>query len=93
MDREKASQIARQVITAAITETDHAQLKAGDLVYWNCSTLCWKIIAIENDWATISDKTHKLRVPLTDLASDEAVRVNSYRAIYGDRCIMVRASR
>lgn len=87
--REQLDAQAWLIIARAVTETDHASLAVDDLVFWNYSTVCWKILAIDGEWATISDKKTEMRVPLTDLASDENVRVCTYKEIYGDRCVLV----
>ena len=93
MNREQAKTLAAEVIAKSVKETDHASLKVGDLVYCTESEKCLKIISIDGRVTTVSDKEKEYFVLVTDLASDEVVRVNSYLAIYGERCIMVSVPR
>jgi hypothetical protein len=89
MDMLEARKLAPKIIAQAVKETDHSKLKEGDLVYCGLSTKCLKIMSLNNGIAIVSDKEQQWPVSVTALASDEAVRVNTYLALYGDRCIFV----
>lgn len=82
-------QQATAIIAKAAKRTEHKTLKQDDLVFWVCSTICHKIIAVEGEWAVISDKESEFQVLLEDLASSEAVRVTMYEEVYGDRMTVI----
>jgi hypothetical protein len=89
VNREQAKEIVARIIAKAITETDHASLEVGDLVFSSFSDRCLKIQSVNGNVATVLDGEKEYLCLLSDLAHSEAVRWNYCREMYGPEKVIV----